>query len=139
MKKLIILFLLILISSTLCFAKEITNNKENKEQIVQEVKIPWPPDLSNVEKGNPDEAVWIYVTSRIDADDVPQNVKQFANSNGCFKILKSYHWSNPYYNYGLVYSCTKNKKTKYIIEKNGNIKFANWFISRKLYTPKYGY
>lgn len=137
MKKLIILFLLILISSTLCFAKEITNNKENKEQVVQEGKIPWPPDLSNVEKGDPDEAVWIYVTSRIDADDVPQNVKLFANSNGCFDLIKSYHWSSPVYNYGNVYSCGKNKKCHYVIEKNGKIKFANWFLRRKLNNTVY--
>lgn len=133
------MFILILFTPIFCFGNEDSNSIENNEQVVQESKIPWPPDLSNTEKGDPDEAYWMYVTSRIDGPDIPIHITTYANSNGCFKIMKSYHWSNPYYGYGNVYSCQKQKKTKYIIEKNGSIKFANWFLRRKLYTPKYGY
>lgn len=133
MKKMIlILFMFILFTPIFCFGNEKFNSIENNEQVAQENKIPWPPDLSNIEKGDPDEAYWMYVTRWIDSDDIPADIKKFANQNNCFEVMKSYHWSSQAYNYGNVYSCGKNKKLQYIIEKNGKIKFANWFLRKKL-------
>ncbi len=71
--------------------------------------------VSTIEHGDPAEAYWIYVLSRIDAPDIPQNVKQFAKDNNCVALMKDYHWSNVKYrgfNFrGVdVYTCNKNKK-----------------------------
>ncbi|MCD7780944.1 MAG: hypothetical protein LUH05_09780 [Candidatus Gastranaerophilales bacterium] len=93
--------------------------------------------ISTAEKSPAEQLYWIYVLSRIDAPDIPQNVKQFAKDNNCVALMKDYHWSNAKYrgfNFrGVdVYTCNKNKKNQYILVKDDNIRFSNWLQRHKL-------
>lgn len=79
-----------------------------------------------------DELYKIYVLDRIDGPDIPDNVKQFANDNNCFEIIKRYYWSLVIFNdEGSVYSCGKKGKAQYIYEKDNNMRFARWYEKRK--------
>lgn len=136
MKKIIILLLSIFVLHVNCLANDY--GYSHKKQEIEEQHIPnWMHGEEKLKKGNPDEFISLYEKRRIDGNDIPPDIKNFANNNECFKIMKSYHWSSPIYNYGNVYMCNTNNKIQYIIEKNGNIKFANWFLKRKFNIPIY--
>ncbi len=134
MKKIIILLISIFILPISCFANNCKHF--NKTQKVAEQQD-WMQGEEKLKLGNPNEFIDLYIKRRIDGKDIPRDIKIFATDNNCFKVMKSYHWSSPIYNYGNVYMCGSNGKIKYIIEKNGNIKFANWFLKRKFNVPIY--
>ena len=134
MKKLLILLVSIFIIHNPSFANSNFTQANNESSISNDIHL--PPE--NVKLSDPNEAVWMYVVRRIDAEDVPPHIKEFANRNLCFYVVKSYHWSSPAYNYGNVYKCSKNNKCQYIIEKDNKIKFANFFLRKKLHVQVYG-
>lgn len=136
MRKVIILLLSIFVLQVNCLAYDY--GYSYKEQKIKEQQIPnWMQGEEKLKKGNPDEFIRLYEKRRIDGNDIPLDIMNFANNNSCFKVMKSYHWSSPIYNYGNVYMCGTNGKIRYIIERNGNIKFANWALKRKFNIPIY--
>ena len=87
---------------------------------------------SNLELSDPAEAYYNHVLLLIDGDDIPENVKKFANEHLCIQIMKSYFWSNKKYPSGDVYSCAIHGKLKYIIVKNNKIHFSHWYQNKRL-------
>lgn len=96
-----------------------------------------PAQVEFFELSDPAEVYKIHILARIDSDDIPENVKKFANDNNCISIMKHYHWSNIKYAGGDVYSCTQNCNLKYILVKNNKMRFAHWWQIRKLNGPIY--
>ena len=90
-----------------------------------------PP--ANIKFDDINEWYYLHVLSWIDSPDLPDNVKIFANNNNCVAVMKNYHWSDPMYKNGDVYSCSIKGKRRYILVKNNKIKFANWFKRKKLH------
>lgn len=94
-------------------------------EIHQDLKRP-------IEEISADEYFKYYIFDRIDGPEIPDNVKQFANENNCFKRTKSDYWSYKIFKYeGGVYFCEKKGKTQIIYEKDNNMRFAKWYEKRK--------
>jgi len=88
--------------------------------------------LAELEMMSGDEAYKYYVLDRIDGPDIPENVKQFANENNCFEVIKHYYWSYVLFkNEGGVYSCLINGKAKYIYDYENTLRFARWYEQHK--------
>ncbi|MCD7780945.1 MAG: hypothetical protein LUH05_09785 [Candidatus Gastranaerophilales bacterium] len=88
--------------------------------------------VSTVKYGDPDEAFRMLVLSRINAPDIPQNVKQYARDKNCTALVKIYYWSYKKFKGNDVFMCSKHRKSQFILAKDDNLRFANWLERRKL-------
>ncbi|MCD7780943.1 MAG: hypothetical protein LUH05_09775 [Candidatus Gastranaerophilales bacterium] len=88
--------------------------------------------ISTIERSPADELYYIYVLSRIDAPDIPQNVKQYARDKNCTALVKIYYWSYKKFKGNDVFMCSKHRKSQFILAKDDNLRFANWLERRKL-------
>ena len=140
MKKFVIIFTIILIFN--CFNICYANNEGLKktENISQEsFSKGTNHEEDEIYRKNVEEAYKHYVLDRIDGPDIPDYIRQFANENDCFKIMKHYFWSYELFKgKGGVYSCNKNNKAQYIYDNGTKLRFAKWYEKRKFTKRIYG-
>ena len=92
--------------------------------------------LAELEEMSGEEAYKYYVLDRIDGPDIPVHIRQFANENNCYEIIKHYYWSHVIFkNKGAVYSCIRNKKAEYIYDNEKKLRFAKWYEKHKFRKP----
>ena len=83
-----------------------------------------------------DDLYKYYVLDRIDGPDIPDHIRQFANENNCFGVIKSYYWSHKLFrNKGGLYVCDRNGKAQFIYDNEKKLRFAKWYEKHKFRKP----